>query len=103
MTGAVIFFLILLLLWKPKYKTPTRVNGIIVSRSEPQVLRENYATCGNCHGTGQSDFGLGASWGGECDCCEGRGSVYLDPNRKTYSFNEFFKMIEDKKAKEKKK
>lgn len=69
-----------------------------IIRSEFKPLPKDYVMCGNCHGTGQSDFGLGASWGGDCDACDGRGMIYMDPNVKGMSLEEFLAYTEEQKT-----
>lgn len=79
-------------LWPRKIRR-NQFGNIKVLRSSYKPLKQNYAMCGNCHGTGQTDFGLGASWGGQCDSCEGNGNVYMDPSRKSYTYEDISEWI----------
>lgn len=63
---------------------------IEITRSQiPQPPQETF-TCGNCRGIGQDGFGLMPD-SFECEGCNGRGYVRLDPNAISMTLAEFYK------------
>jgi DnaJ-class molecular chaperone len=67
----------------------------MISRSTPRTYSSEYATCGNCHGTGDDGFGLMAD-GAPCEACDGRGSHKIDPNAKYIPFSEFLRLHDER-------
>jgi DnaJ-class molecular chaperone len=67
--------------------TPSR-RGVMVSRSAPMIPRPDTAFCGNCHGTGDEGFGIMPDSAGDCEACDGRGYIKIDPNAKWVTLSE---------------
>jgi len=61
--------------------------GVMVSRSR-SVHRPDTFFCGNCHGTGDEGFGIMPDSAGDCEACDGRGYIKVDPNAKTMTLSE---------------
>ena len=66
-----------------------------ISRSVMPTARSGRMTCGNCRGTGLDGFGIMPD-SIECEGCNGRGSIEIDPNAKVMTLEEVIKFMGNK-------
>lgn len=66
-----------------------------ITRSGPPFVPKGRILCGNCRGTGSDGFDIMPD-SFPCEACNGKGSVEVDPNAKTYTWSEFMKLTEKK-------
>lgn len=90
--SAIIVIGLLVLFFYPFFSDkPSRTirrNGPIVSRARYVEPQKDYAHCGNCHGS---------PFLSDCEYCNGSGFVYVNPNAKRYTWDEFCKLVDEKK------